>query len=40
LARQGAARSLRDALAGYTERYVLHARTPADDILDHLTARP
>jgi len=40
LARQGAGRSLRDALADYTERYVLRARTPADDILDHLTARP
>ncbi|MCU7727604.1 glutamate-cysteine ligase family protein [Actinoplanes sp. KI2] len=40
LARQGAARSLRDAVADYTERYVLRARTPADDILDHLTARP
>jgi glutamate--cysteine ligase len=45
LARQGAARSLRDALADYTERYVLRARTPADDILDRpdraaLTAQP
>ncbi|WP_051809637.1 glutamate-cysteine ligase family protein [Actinoplanes subtropicus] len=40
LARQGASRSLRDALADYTERYVLRARTPADDILDRLTARP
>ena len=40
LARQGASRSLRDALAGYTERYVLRARTPADDVLDQLTARP
>jgi glutamate--cysteine ligase len=40
LARQGAARPLRDALADYTERYVLRARTPADDVLDRLTARP
>ncbi|WP_433383727.1 glutamate-cysteine ligase family protein [Actinoplanes sp. CA-142083] len=40
LARQGATRSLRDALAGYTERYVLRGRTPADDILDRLAARP
>ena len=40
LARQGASRSLRDALADYLERYVLRARTPADDILDRLTARP
>ena len=40
LARQGASRSLRDALADYTERYVLRARTPADDIVDRLTVRP
>lgn len=40
LSRQGAARPLRDAVADYTERYVLRARTPADDILDRLTARP
>ncbi|MFF5297610.1 glutamate-cysteine ligase family protein [Paractinoplanes globisporus] len=35
LSRQGAARSLRDAVADYAERYVLRSRTPADDVLDH-----
>jgi glutamate--cysteine ligase len=40
LSRQGATRSLRDAVADYTERYVLRSRTPADDIVDRLTARP
>ncbi|MFI5891881.1 glutamate-cysteine ligase family protein [Actinoplanes sp. NPDC051513] len=40
LARQGAARNLRDALADYTERYVLRGRTPADGILDRLAAHP
>jgi hypothetical protein len=40
LARQGAARDLRDAVAGFTERYVLRGRCPADDVLDRATARP
>jgi len=31
LARQGADRDLRDAVAAFTERYVLHGRCPADD---------
>ncbi|MFD0523550.1 glutamate-cysteine ligase family protein [Paractinoplanes durhamensis] len=39
LARQGAPRPLRDAIADYTERYVLRARTPADDILDRSAAQ-
>lgn len=34
LARQGAARDLRDAVAGFTERYVLRGRCPADDLLE------
>ena len=33
LARQGAARGLRDAVADFTERYVLRGRCPADDQL-------
>ena len=40
LARQGVARDLRDAVADFTERYVLRGRCPADDILDRATARP
>jgi len=40
LARQGAARELRDAVADFTERYVLRGRCPADDVLDRATARP
>jgi len=39
LARQGATRSLRDAVADFTERYVLRGRTPADDILDRTAAQ-
>jgi glutamate--cysteine ligase len=38
LARQGAPRALRDAIADYLERYVLRGRTPADDILDRTAA--
>ncbi|MGX6606608.1 glutamate-cysteine ligase family protein [Micromonosporaceae bacterium Da 78-11] len=40
LARQGASRELRDAVAGFTERYVLRGRCPADDVLDRVTALP
>jgi glutamate--cysteine ligase len=40
LARHGADRRLRDALAEYTERYVLRGRTPADDQLDLRSVRP
>jgi glutamate--cysteine ligase len=40
LARQGVARDLRDAVAEFTERYVLRGRCPADDILDRAAARP
>jgi len=40
LARQGAARDLRDSVADFTERYVLRGRCPADDVLDRATARP
>jgi len=40
LARQGVARDLRDAVADFTERYVLRGRCPADDVLDRATARP
>jgi glutamate--cysteine ligase len=40
LARQGVRRDLRDAVAGFTERYVLRGRCPADDVLDRATARP
>jgi glutamate--cysteine ligase len=36
LARQGADRGLRDAVATYIQRYVSRARTPADDVLDSL----
>jgi glutamate--cysteine ligase len=39
LARQGAPRALRDAIADFTERYVLRGRTPADDILDRSAAQ-
>ncbi|MEU8241146.1 glutamate-cysteine ligase family protein [Actinoplanes missouriensis] len=38
LARQGAGRELRDAVAEFTERYVHRGRCPADDILDQVTA--
>jgi len=38
LARQGASRELRDAVADFTERYVYRARCPADDVLDRTTA--
>ncbi|BBH68705.1 glutamate--cysteine ligase EgtA [Actinoplanes sp. OR16] len=40
LARQGAGRELRDAVAEFTERYVHRGRCPADDVLDQVTARP
>ena len=40
LARHGVSRDLRDAVAGFTERYVLRGRCPADDVLDRATARP
>jgi glutamate--cysteine ligase len=40
LARQGADRGLRDAVATFTERYVLRGRCPADDVLDRAAARP
>ena len=40
LARQGVSRELRDAVADFTERYVLRGRCPADDVLDRVTARP
>ncbi|MBG0567282.1 glutamate-cysteine ligase family protein [Actinoplanes aureus] len=40
LARQGAARELRDALAEFTDRYVSRGRCPADDVLDQATASP
>jgi glutamate--cysteine ligase len=36
LARQGTDRNLRDEVAGYIDRYVSRARTPADDLLDAL----
>ncbi|MFI1994032.1 glutamate-cysteine ligase family protein [Actinoplanes sp. NPDC020271] len=35
LARQGASRALRDAVAEFTETYVNRGRCPADDFLDH-----
>ena len=34
LARHGAARGLRDAVADFTERYVMRGRCPADDVLE------
>jgi glutamate--cysteine ligase len=40
LARHGVSRELRDAVADFTERYVLRGRCPADDVLDRATARP
>ncbi|MEU7901418.1 glutamate-cysteine ligase family protein [Actinoplanes sp. NPDC049118] len=40
LARQGVSREIRDAVAAFTERYVLRGRCPADDVLDRVTARP
>jgi glutamate--cysteine ligase len=40
LARQGADRELRDAVAAFTERYVLRGRCPADDVLERATAVP
>ncbi|MCW2141661.1 glutamate-cysteine ligase family protein [Actinoplanes cyaneus] len=39
LARQGVSRTLRDAVADFTETYVNRGRCPADDLLDH-TVRP
>ena len=41
LARHGVARELRDAVAEFTDRYVMHGRCPADDLLDrcHKPAR-
>jgi glutamate--cysteine ligase len=40
LARQGVSREIRDAVATFTEQYVLRGRCPADDVLDRATARP
>ncbi|MEU4222564.1 glutamylcysteine synthetase, partial [Actinoplanes sp. NPDC026623] len=40
LARQGVSREIRDAVADFTERYVLRGRCPADDVLDRVTALP
>jgi glutamate--cysteine ligase len=40
LARQGVRRELRDAVADFTERYVMRSRCPADDVLDRAAARP
>jgi glutamate--cysteine ligase len=40
LARQGVGRDLRDAVADFTERYVMRSRCPADDVLDRAAARP
>lgn len=40
LARQGAGRELRDAVADFTETYVHRGRCPADDVLDAAAARP
>ncbi|MCA2218328.1 glutamate-cysteine ligase family protein [Jidongwangia harbinensis] len=37
LARQGVARGVRDAVADFTERYVLRGRSPADDVLDRVS---
>ena len=39
LARHGAARDLRDAVAGFTDRYVMRRRCPADDVLEATCAR-
>ncbi len=39
LARQGATRELRDALADFTETYVNRGRCPADDLLDRTAGR-
>ena len=39
LARHGAARGLRDAVAAFTDRYVMRGRCPADDVLDATYAR-
>jgi glutamate--cysteine ligase len=39
LSRQGVARGLRDAVAAFTEEYVLTGRCPADDVLDRLPAQ-
>ncbi|WP_250008626.1 glutamate-cysteine ligase family protein [Actinoplanes sp. M2I2] len=38
LARHGAGRDLRDAVADFTERYVMRGRCPADDLLDRCAA--
>ncbi|MEV4640053.1 glutamate-cysteine ligase family protein [Actinoplanes sp. NPDC049548] len=38
LARQGVSRELRDAVAGFIERYVMRNRCPADDVLDRTIA--
>lgn len=40
LARRGAGRALRDAVAAFTEGYVLRSRCPADDVLDRAAAHP
>jgi glutamate--cysteine ligase len=39
LARQGATRELRDAVADFTETYVHRGRCPADDLLDRVAGR-
>ncbi|GAA2701540.1 glutamate-cysteine ligase family protein [Actinoplanes palleronii] len=39
LARNGATRELRDAVADFTETYVHRGRCPADDLLDRATGR-
>ncbi|WP_433831470.1 glutamate-cysteine ligase family protein [Actinoplanes sp. CA-015351] len=39
LARQGAERELRDAIADFTDKYVHRGRCPADDVLDQVAAR-
>ncbi len=39
-ARHGVARPVRDAVADFTERYVLRGRCPADDVLDGVAGAP
>ncbi|GAA0484104.1 hypothetical protein Ade02nite_95990 [Paractinoplanes deccanensis] len=39
LGRRGESRELRDAVAEFTERYVMRGRCPADDVLDRAAAR-
>ncbi|MGK5685071.1 glutamate-cysteine ligase family protein [Actinoplanes sp. URMC 104] len=40
LARHGVTRDLRDAVAEFTDRYVMRGRCPADDLLDRAGVRP